>query len=300
MKAATKSCFSACIPWSFDRSKSYETGKKPLSSDQTRRPQPDDTFWSPELNSSVPLCDQSNYDYDIRYDLAACFHLLDLYGMSEIIWNHASAKTPFEPGSIYINPLIMYDRIFPSNLLKVDSHGRTSSGSQIDNKTGPLIHQAIHNARPDINFIIHTHTKAGMAVSALKEGFIPLNQESAAFYERVGYHEWEGLVSDSSEQDRIVRDLGSNSALIMRNHGLLTVGRTMGEAFMLMYYLEQACQLQLDVLQTGREIHYPSPNVLEHTRDAFSLHENMGKHEWPALLQMLNDKGSLIHKGSTK
>ena len=133
------------------------------------------------------------------------------------------------------------------------------------NRAGFVIHSAIHAVREDAHCIMHTHTRAGMAVAALKEGLLPLNQKSLTFYNRIAYHDYEGLAFDSAERERLFRDLGPHKTMMLRNHGTLTVGRTCAEAFSLMYSLEIACRLQVDALSMGRELVFPSPEVCEHT-----------------------------------
>ena len=247
----------------------------------------EDRLWSQELEQSVHPSQRAAYQERVKQDLTSLFHLLDRNGMSEIIWNHSSAKVPFEGGRIYINPMIRFDAIQSEDLLKVDTDGSVHSGSGNPNITGHVIHLAVHNARPDINFAVHTHDPAIKAVSTLKEGLVILDQAGALFDQRVGYHDWVGLSDCWEEQKSIAEDLGQNRVLMMRNHGALTVGRTASEAFMLMYYLKKACQLQLDVMSTGRPIHFPDPEVVQTTAKVYEDHENMGKHEWPALLDLL-------------
>ena len=162
------------------------------------------------------------------------------------------------------------------------------------NETGYVIHGAIHKNRKDIYCVMHTHSRAGLAVSCFKEGLKPMIQDSAIFYNRVSYHEWEGMSTDSEECDRLSKSLGNNKAMILRNHGLLTCGESVCETFVLMYYLERACKNQLDTYSMGLELSKPSSNLLEFAAGQYEDPRfKNGKHEWPALIRLLDDKKSI-------
>ena len=242
----------------------------------------------------------SEEEYQTRIDLAACHHLADLNGFSDIVWNHISARVPGEPNRFLINMFgLRFDEVTASNLVTLDENcevvvpPRSSDGEILDtsgmNFTGFVIHSAIYNAREDVNCIMHSHPRAGVAVSALEEGFVPLIQDAFQFYNRVSYHEYEGLSLDLDERQRLAVSLGDNPVMIMRNHGLLTTGVTVAQAYIRMYYLELSCQAQLDALSMGRPIHLPSEAVLEKAAEQYDRMSLSGTHEWPALLRMLDE-----------
>ena len=214
----------------------------------------------------------SDAEWKARVDLAACYRLVDFYGMSDIGANHISLRVPGEEGAFLINAYgMMYEEITASSLVKIDHDGkvlgRPEFGGGLDygiNVAGFVIHGAIHEAKPHIDCVIHTHTWPGMAVSALKEGLLPLAQTSMRFL-RIGYHDYQGVALDVAEQASLVRDLGENNAMILRNHGLLTVGSTVGEAFNAMHRLELSCKTQIAALSMGRELNPVPQAVLDKT-----------------------------------
>src|ERR1700704_1955375 len=192
-------------------------------------------------------------EWQTRVDLAACYRLGHHYGMDDLVYNHISARVPREEGHFLINAYGMtYDEITASSLVKIDfaAKGFQDSGPGYGfNLAGFVIHSAVHRGRPDVACVIHTHTPAGMAVSAMKCGLLPLTQNSM-FFSGVGYHDYEGPAVDLDEQKRLVSDLGSHVAMFLRNHGLLAVGATIPEAFITIYWLERACQAQVFAMQT--------------------------------------------------
>ena len=230
-----------------------------------------------------------------RVDLAACYHLADHFGMSDIIWNHITAKTSSKKNTFLINKFgLRYDEITASNLLEIDLDGKIINGDGSINETGYVIHGAIHKNRKDIHCVMHTHSRAGLAVSCFKEGLKPMIQDSAIFYNRISYHEWEGMSTDSEECDRLSKSLGENNVMILRNHGLLTCGESISEAFMLMYYLDRACKTQIDAESTGEELIIPTNNIMEYAAGQYDDPRfKLGKHEWPALIRLLDDKKSI-------
>ena len=238
-------------------------------------------------------------EWQTRVDLAACYRLADLNGFSDIVWNHISARVPGQPNRFLINLFgLRFDEVTASNLVTLDENGqvavppRDSNGEIIDtsgsNFTGFVIHSAIYNEREDVKCVMHSHSRAGLAVSALKEGFLPLVQDAFQFYNRVSYHEYEGLSLDLDERERLAASLGDNPVMIMRNHGLLTTGISVAQAYIRMYYLELSCRTQMDVLSTGREIHLPPEEVCEHAAEQYQTAAPSGTHEWPALLRKLD------------
>jgi ribulose-5-phosphate 4-epimerase/fuculose-1-phosphate aldolase len=236
-------------------------------------------------------------EWQARIDLAACYRLMEIYGMSDMGANHVSLAVPGEEGAFLINAYgMLYEEITASSLVKIDVHGNTlmrpefTDGSTYGvNRAGFVIHGAIHQARPDYACIIHTHTWAGMAVSSLECGLLPMNQTSMRFA-KIGYHDYEGVVLDLSMQEKLVRDLGDFPALILRNHGLLTVGRTIGEAFNWMHRLELSCKAQLAAQGTGQKIIEVPAQVVEETWNNYQpgTRRPYGVMEWPALLRKLD------------
>ena len=230
-------------------------------------------------------------EWDNRINLAACYHLADQFNFSDIIWNHITAKTSNKKDTFLINPFgLRYDEVNASNLVEVDQTGKVINGKASINYTGFIIHGAIHKKRKDIKCVMHTHSRAGLAISCLDEGLIPMIQDSAMFYNQVSYHDWEGMSTDVDECQRISKNLGNNKVMILRNHGLLTCGETIEEAFILMYYLDKACKNQIDILSTRKKINMPTDNIMKFASKQFlDPRFKLGKHEWPALIL------SLIH-----
>ena len=238
----------------------------------------------------------SSEEWEVRCDLAAAYQLAAQYKWTDLIYTHFTARVP---GSdhILINPYgLMFDEITASTLVKIDHAGNVvddPTGLGI-NHAGFVIHGCIHQARPEINCVIHTHTRAGVAVSAQKCGLLPISQHSLRVYSELTYHDYEGIALELDERPRMVANLGKKSkAMIMRNHGLLTLGDTVCEAFELMYYLDCACQIQVDALAGGRvEVTQVSP---ETARKGFEQFERPGgaelEKEWPALMRMLDRRG---------
>ena len=227
-----------------------------------------------------------------RVDLAACYRLVDLYGMTELSANHISTRVPGEEGTFLINPYgMLYDQMHASCFIKIDLDGNvlfnpTDLGI---NKAGFVIHGAIHGARHDVDCVIHTHTVAGMAVSAMKCGLMPLAQTSMRFA-KIGYHDYVGVAVNLDEQARLVRDLGDHAGLILRNHGLLVVGASIPEAFYNIFKLERACQVQVAALSCNVELSMPPKKVVD---DSYRMYlpqtrRPFGVLEWPALLKKLD------------
>jgi len=239
-------------------------------------------------------------EWQTRVDLAACYRLVDFYGMTDLHLNHISARVPGHENHFLINPFgMMYEEITASSLIKVDLDGKIIANSNPDygiNLAGYVIHSAIHAARPDVACVLHTHTNAGMAVSSLKCGLLPLTQ-TALRWDKIAYHDFEGVAVDVDERKRIVEDLGDCEVMILRNHGLLSVGTSIGQAFNSIYRLERACQTQLLAQACNTEISLPSPDSIakanEQLRampspDAKGRNRPHGTLEWPALKRMLD------------
>ena len=244
------------------------------------------------MNSKIHFSDE---EWSNRVNLAACYHLADHFQMTDIIWNHITSKTSINKETFLINKFgLRYDEITASNLLEIDLEGKVISGDGEINYTGYVIHGAVHKAKKNIHCVMHTHTRAGLAISCLKEGLKPIFQDAAIFHNRVSYHDWQGMSTEVEECKDIAKNLGNNKVMILRNHGLLTCGETIGEAFILMYYLDKACKNQLDTMSTGLETIVPSDNIMEYAAGQYEDPRfRLGKHEWPALLRLLDDKKSI-------
>ena len=244
------------------------------------------------MNSKMHFSDE---EWINRVNLAACYHLADHFQMTDIIWNHITSKTSKNKETFLINKFgLRYNEITASNLLEIDLEGNVISGEGEINYTGYVIHGAVHKAKKNIHCVMHTHTRAGLAISCLKEGLKPIFQDAAIFHNRVSYHDWQGMSTEVEECKDIAKNLGNNKVMILRNHGLLTCGETIGEAFILMYYLDKACKNQLDTMSTGLETIVPSDNIMEYAAGQYEDPRfRLGKHEWPALLRLLDDKKSI-------
>lgn len=187
----------------------------------------------------------------LRRDLAASYRLAAMMGWEDTLYTHFSVRLPGDGAPRFlINPFgLMFDEIRASDLIVVDMHGRVLEGSADYNLAGFTIHSAVHMARDDAHCVMHTHTLAGMAMAACDNGLLPLNQISAEFHQRLGYHDYEGVAFNLDERARIQQSLGDNMALVLRHHGLLSVGETVADAFQIMYYLNKACEIQLTAAQ---------------------------------------------------
>jgi len=235
-------------------------------------------------------------EWQARVDLAACYRLVDLYGLSDMMANHVSSHVPGEPGAFLINAYgMMYEEITASSLVKIDTHGNILSKPDFGelnygiNKAGYVIHSAVHNARPEIACVIHTHSWASMAVSALECGLLPITQTAMRFL-KIGYHDYQGVVLNEEEQASLLKDLGQSEALMLRNHGALVVGRSVGEAFNWMHRLELSCQTQLAAMACNTPFAKVAQPVLEETWNNYqpSTRRPYGLMEWPALLRKLD------------
>jgi ribulose-5-phosphate 4-epimerase/fuculose-1-phosphate aldolase len=231
-------------------------------------------------------------EWDTRVDLAACYRLAAHYRMTDLIYTHISARVPGPEHHFLINAFgLLWDEISASTLVKVTLDGEIvddPTGTGI-NRAGYVIHSAVHRARPDLTCVMHTHTAAGIAVSAQDQGLLPLSQHAMRFTNSIGYHDYEGLALELDEQARLTRDLGSHKVMILRNHGLLACGESVAEAFDLMYYLERACQSQINAMAGGAKLRLPPPAVAEKVAGQFKkLPYKVKKTEWKALLRMLD------------
>lgn len=234
----------------------------------------------------------------LRRELAAAYRLVAHFRMTDLIFTHISVRLPGPENHFLINPYgLLFEEITASGLVKIDMSGRAVDDTpHTVNPAGFVIHSAIHAAREDAHCVLHTHTRAGCAVAAQEQGLLPLNQISLEFYDRVGYHDYEGVALNLAEQRRLVADLGDHPAMILRNHGLLTVGATPASAFLRMYYLERACQIQISAQSGGAPLTLPGPEVAEHAarqlngEDTQSDYQDTAAYDlaWAALLRLLD------------
>jgi ribulose-5-phosphate 4-epimerase/fuculose-1-phosphate aldolase len=236
----------------------------------------------------------SEEEWEARVNLACAYRVVAHQGWLHGISNHISLRVPGDDEHFLINPYgLEYREVTASSLVKIDLDGNKVMDSPFGvNRAGFIIHGAIHGARKDITCAIHTHTEAGMAVSALKCGLLPLNMSAIRFYNRIAYHDYEGVVLDLEERERLVEHLGSHYAMILRNHGLLTLGRNLGEAYYLMYNLEKSCRAQLAAMATGAELEIPPEAVLEKSAAQYWVPNEINVNEhpiWPALMREMDD-----------
>src|SRR5436190_14675148 len=238
----------------------------------------------------------SKEEWQMRVDLAAAYQLAAIYKWTDLIYTHFSARLPGQD-EFLINPYgLMFDEVTASSLVKVDHAGKVLEDplGMGYNEAGFVIHGCVHEARPEAVCVIHTHTRAGVAVSAMKCGLLPISQHAMRVQQQTSYHDYEGIALDMDERETMAHDLGKkNKAMILRNHGLLTLGRTVQEAFELMYYLDCACQIQIDALSGGMEnVQLMSKSAADTAATQF---ERPGRtahlKEWPALLRQLDRKG---------
>jgi ribulose-5-phosphate 4-epimerase/fuculose-1-phosphate aldolase len=235
-------------------------------------------------------------EWQARVDLAAAYRLVDLYDMSDLIANHISVRVPGEPDHFLINAYgMLYEEITASSLLKIDHDGNIITKPDFGdlnygvNRAGFVIHSAIHMAKPDVNCVLHTHTWAGMAVSTMECGLLPNTQTSMRFA-KISYHDFEGVVLDTELRDALVKDLGDNKAMILRNHGLLTTGKTIPEAFNDMHRLELSCKTQIAAMSCNTKLIEVPTQVVEATFKNYQpqTRRPFGVMDWPALLRKLD------------
>jgi len=233
-------------------------------------------------------------EWEARVDGACAYRLVRHFGMDDLIYNHISARIPGTEHFL-LNPFgLMYDEMCASALIKVDLEGNVlwepafpeGLGYKF-NPAGFVIHGAIHEARPDLHCVIHTHSLAGMAVASLKKGLLPMTQTAMRF-DKVAYHDYEGVVLDPSERGRLLKNLGDCDVMLLRNHGPLAVGRSVAEAFNNMYRLERACRAQLMAQSGGDEIVLPPREVIEKTNHMYrpGTRRPYGVLEWPAMRRL--------------
>ena len=227
----------------------------------------------------------------LRVDLAACYRLIALYGWDDLVFTHVSVRLPGPAHHFLINPYgMLFEEISASSLVKVDMQGAKVEPSDYPvNPAGFVIHSAVHSAREDITCVLHTHTPAGVAVSAQRAGLLPISQQATIALASLGVHDYEGIALNDDEKPRLVRDLGANMALMLRNHGLLTVGATVADAFLGMFNLQRACEIQV-LAQGGGELVHVNPAILGGVKKNIGLVTKgmAGSLAWPALLRKLD------------
>ena len=231
-------------------------------------------------------------EWQLRCDLAAAYRLVALYGWSDLVFTHISARIPGPEHHFLINPYgLMFDEITASSLIKVDQACNKLSDSPFPvNPAGFTIHSCIHAAREDVQCVLHTHSRAGIAVSAQKCGVLPISQQSTFVLASLAYHDYEGVALRDDEKPRLQQDLGTKQYLMLRNHGLLTVGRTIPDAFLAMYTFENTCRIQIDA-QAGGELVQVDPRVLQGLAEVMkTVTAGQGPNiAWPALLRKLDN-----------
>ncbi|BCW88905.1 Methylthioribulose-1-phosphate dehydratase [Alphaproteobacteria bacterium SO-S41] len=248
------------------------------------------------LETRVPsLKDKvSPEEWQARVDLAATYRLVHHYGWDDMIFTHISARVPGPEHHFLINPYgLLFDEITASNLVKIDLDGNKVEESPWNvNPAGFTIHSAVHANRDDAHCVIHLHSTDGVAVSAQEQGLLPMDQHSMMLLNDLAYHDYEGVALDLDERERLVHDIGDKNVMLLRNHGTLTCGKSCGDAFLRMYYLERACSMQVRALSGGAKINVANQGVPEKTADIGekAFDGFLGALAWPALLRMLDRK----------
>ncbi len=246
------------------------------------------------ISPSTRLTGVSDTEWQLRCDLAALYRLVAHHRWTDFIYTHISARLPGAEHHFLINKYgVNFHQMRASDLVKIDLAGNVveegEARSKPVNAAGFTIHSAIHMARPDLICVVHTHTAAGIAVSAQKHGLLPISQHALKFYGRLGYHGYEGIALDLDERERLVKDLGPHKAMVLRNHGLLMCGTSIPDAFMTTYMLERACQAQVAALAGGSELIIPPEEVCRFTSEQFRDTEDDEHYAmvWQAALDLI-------------
>jgi ribulose-5-phosphate 4-epimerase/fuculose-1-phosphate aldolase len=247
------------------------------------------------MNATTPSEIQklvSAEEWQLRVDLAACYRLVALYGWSDLVFTHISARVPGPEHHFLINPYgLMFDEITASSLIKVDQDCNKVIDSPYPvNPAGFVIHSAVHAAREDVQCVLHTHTRAGIAVSAQKNGVLPISQQSTFVLASLAYHDYEGVAFRDDEKPRLQADMGRANFLMLRNHGLLTVGKTVADAFLSMYTFENTCQIQIAAQAGGGELTQVDPRIVDGVGQAMKVQTGGlgGAFVWPSLIRKLD------------
>jgi len=233
----------------------------------------------------------------LRVQLAACYRLVAHFGLDDLIYNHISVRLPGLEHHFLINPYgLLFSEVTASCFVKIDLDGNTVEPSPHPvNQAGFVIHSAIHSGRQDALCVLHTHSEAATAISALADGLLPISQFAMRFQGHMGLHDYEGVAIDTDERQRLIDDIGPHNTLVLRNHGVLTVGRTIQEAFILMYYFEKAARVQImaqGALASGGRLVLPDASVSDKAARQFNDHHGdiraAGSREWPAFIRLLD------------
>ncbi len=242
---------------------------------------------APEMRATV-----SAEEWQLRVDLAACYRLVAMFGWDDLIFTHISARLPGPEHHFLINPYgMLFDEITASGLVKIDLQGNKVADSPYAiNPAGFTIHSAVHAARDDAQCVLHVHSVNGVAVSAQEDGVLPLSQHSMFVLSSLAYHDYEGLALEDDEKPRLVKDLGAKHFLMLRNHGLLTIGRSVAEAFVAMYFFEAACMMQVRALAGGKPLRLIGSAIIDKAPEQMRrvTHGAGGGLAWPALLRKLD------------
>lgn len=243
------------------------------------------------IPSSFPNQDQFlDKVLETKKKLVQAFHIFAMLGMDDLTYTHISVRHPVYKGRYFINALgPLFEEMNEDLILEVDFNGTLIGDSAHHyNPTGECIHASIYKARPDINAVMHLHTIDGVAVSSLEGGLLPISQFALHFHNIIGYHDYNGLVLDDVESTQLAKDLDQNKAMILRNHGLLSLGTTIEEAFFYMYYLDQACKTQVKALSMNQKLKLPSQEIIEKAQSQMRhFEENLGERDWKALVRKL-------------
>ncbi|HUZ73448.1 MAG TPA: class II aldolase/adducin family protein [Stellaceae bacterium] len=247
----------------------------------------------PMHGTAYPRNSVSAAEWAVRVDLAAAHRMAEINGWTDLIFNHLTARVPDQPSHFLIKPHeLMFEEVTASNLIRVDQDGAPVDRDQGVNAAGFTIHSAVYRARPDVNAVMHVHSDPGVAIAALKGGLRCLCQEAMTFYNRVGYHDFEGIALDIGERERLAANLGPHKTLILRNHGVLTCSDTVADAALRLRSLIMAAETQLRILAAGEELNEPLPEVCERTARQFEAlaAKHARRDEWQAMLRWLDRK----------
>ncbi len=247
------------------------------------------------VTSKLTAENMSDEEWRLRQDLAACYRLFVHFGWTDLIFTHLSARVPGQPGQYIINPYgLLFAEVTASNLIKVDFDGKLLAGDYPYNGAGHAIHSAILKARPDVNAVLHSHTRAGIAVSAMACGLLPLSQQANEVGGMVCYHKYDVIADNAEECRKLGEDIEDKVLMIMHNHGLLSTGRNVAEAFYYLYALENACKVQVDVMKSGAETIQPGASVIKQLNDRGVPPADGPKEfidmSWQALIRMLDQQ----------
>jgi ribulose-5-phosphate 4-epimerase/fuculose-1-phosphate aldolase len=251
---------------------------------------------------TLPGTERSDANWRARVELAALYRAMVRLGMTDLIYNHITLRVPGRPDRFLINSYgMLYSEVTASSLFEIDIDGNVTADPGTGfgvNPAGFVIHSAIHSAREDLACVLHVHTRATMAVSAMREGLLPISQQACMFDGCISYHDFNGPVLDLVERERLIKDFGRNDVMLLRNHGALVAGATIAQTFLCAYFLELACKVQVDVMAAGAGVVIPNPEALENTRRLYGeIMRNKekvklnGELEWNAMLRWLEADG---------